>query len=113
MKKQLNEEFKRMQKLAGLITENEEGSGSSEIEDEEGSGFSEIEYEEGPGATPEEIEKIITFYSTEDGQFLWKYGGADDFKALSQGYIGDIKAEVYPSWTKLDFKKVLDMLPKY
>ena len=103
MKKQiLSEQFKRMQKLAGLITENEEESG-----------YSEVEYKEGPGATPEEIEKIITFYSDEDGKFRWKYGGVDDFEALSQGYNGNVKAETYPSWTKIDFKKVLDILPKH
>ena len=53
MRQQLNE-ITRMQKLAGILKENEEGSGYEHLYN--------IEYKEGAGASKKEIQDAIDFY---------------------------------------------------
>ena len=107
----LNEEFRRMQKLAGIITESlyeydEEGSGYNY--DEEGSGYGSVEYKEGPGASEEEIQKAIEHYRKNPA--IWKGGAKNDFEGMSQGDGGELKSDYYPEWKKTDFETVLSAL---
>jgi hypothetical protein len=112
MKKQiLSEEFLRMQKLAGIITESlyeydDEGSGYNY--DEEESGYSNVEYKEGPGASEEEIQKAIAHYRK--NPVIWKMASKSDFEGMAQGEGGTIKADYYPTWKKTDFETVLSAL---
>jgi len=107
----LNEQFRRMQKLAGIITESlyeydEESSWNDSDEDE--SGYGNVEYKEGPGASKEEIQKAIAHYQKNPA--IWKGGAKNDFKGMSQGKGGELKSDYYPGWKKTDFKIVLNAL---
>ena len=98
----LNEEFRRMQKLAGIITE------SLYEYDEEGSGYGSVEYKEGPGASEEEIQKAIEHYRKNPA--IWKGLAKNDFEGMSQGDGGELKSDYYPEWKKTDFETVLSAL---
>ena len=102
MKQSLNEQFLRMQKLAGIITESQ----VNEYE-EEGSGYS-YEYKEGKGADPKEITDIINRY--QEDKFTWNRMVRNDFESMADGESADIKSEYYPDWKKSDFQKVIDAL---
>ena len=112
MEKQiLNEQFRRMQKLAGIITESlyeydEESSWNDS--DDGNSGYGNVEYKEGPGASQEEIQKAIAHY--QKNPTIWKGGAKNDFEGMSQGNGGELKADYYPTWKKTDFKTVLKAL---
>jgi hypothetical protein len=98
----LNEQFRRMQKLAGIITE------SLYEYDEEESGYGNVEYKEGPGASEEEIQKAIAHYRK--NPVIWKMASKSDFEGMAQGEGGTIKADYYPTWKKTDFETVLSAL---
>ena len=112
MRKQiLNEKFRRMQKLAGIITESlyeydEEGSGYSYNEEE--SGYGEVEYKEGPGASEEEIQKAIAH--NQKNPAIWKGGAKNDFEGMSKGNGGELISDYYPEWKKTVFETVLNAL---
>ena len=101
MKQQINE-IKRMQLLAGIITESQLNE-----YDEEGSGYS-YEYKEGPGASPKEIADTIKQYQKD--KFTWEKLAKNDFYSMADGESADIKSEYYPQWKKSDFQQVIDAL---
>jgi hypothetical protein len=99
MRQRLNE-IARMQKLAGILKEDEEDSGWEHLDN--------IEYKEGAGASEKEIQDAIDFYKSHE--FGWKYGAKKDFERLAQGGMADIKADTYPTWKKEDFTTVLNAM---
>jgi hypothetical protein len=101
MKQQINE-IKRMQQLAGIITESQLNE-----YDEEGSGYS-YEYKEGPGASPKEIADTIKQYQKD--KFTWEKLAKKNFYSMADGESADIKSEYYPQWKKSDFQQVIDAL---